>query len=159
MKISFAYCVAIIDWYSRYVLDWQISTSLESDFCVDVLSRVLQRNYGVCEIFNTDQGSQFTSHHFTDVLKSHAIKISMDGSGRALDNVFIERLWRSLKYECVFIHDFSSLAELNHGLSDYFAFYNNERHHQSLDYKKPRDVYFAGGHLSKKYIGTTTTVA
>ena len=118
MKHGFVYLIAIIDWYSRYVLDWEISTTLEADFCIDTLSRVLDT--GDCEIFNTDQGSQFTSQGFTELLKSHDIKISMDGRGRALDNIFVERLWRSVKYECIYMKDYLTVAQVITDLKDYF---------------------------------------
>lgn len=144
MQHGFAYLMAIIDWYSRYVLDWRLSTTLEADFCVDTLLRTLQQ-YGVrCEIFNTDQGSQFTSTDFTDVLKDHDILISMDGRGRALDNVFIERLWRSVKYECIYLKEFATVAQVRDALQEYFEYYNNARFHQSLNYDTPAKVYFSG---------------
>ncbi len=136
---GFAYLVAIIDWYSRYVLDWEISLNLEADFCVSTLKRVIDR--GTCEIFNTDQGSQFTSHAFVSVLKSQEIAISMDGRGRALDNVFVERLWRSVKYECIYLQEWDSVKSIRQGVNDYFAFYNHKRPHQSLEGRTPHDVY------------------
>ncbi len=139
MKHGFVYLVAIIDWYSRFVFDWEVSTTLEADFCIAVLERCLINN--TCEIFNTDQGSQFTSTDFIRILKDKNIKISMDGRGRALDNIFIERLWRSVKYECIYLREFVTVAELINVLGEYFKFYNYERLHQSLDYKTPADVY------------------
>lgn len=131
--------MAIIDWYSRYVLDWELSTTMEAEFCIETLSRVLDR--GSCDIFNTDQGVQFTSHGFVNLLQSKDIKISMDGKGRALDNVFVERLWRSVKYECVYLSNFNTASEARESLGNYFDFYNNRRLHQSLSYKTPAEIY------------------
>lgn len=139
LKKGFAYLTAIIDWFSRYVLDWELSISLDSDFCVDTLTRVLSTK--TCEIFNTDQGSQFTSKEFTELLLTHNIKISMDGKGRALDNIFVERLWRSVKYECIYLHEWESVREVRRGLIDYFNFYNYERPHQSLNGHTPAEIY------------------
>lgn len=136
---GFVYLVAIIDWYSRYVLSWEVSTTLESEFCVSALNRSLQ--VAKPEIFNTDQGSQFTSCAFTGILKEREIAISMDGRGRALDNIFVERLWRSVKYEDVYIRDYETAPQAIAGLGRYFKFYNRERLHQSLDYKTPEAVY------------------
>jgi putative transposase len=136
---GFAYLVAIIDWYSRYVLGWEVSTTMESEFCVSALSRSLQ--VAKPEIFNTDQGSQFTSCAFTGILKEREIAISMDGRGRALDNVFVERLWRSVKYEDIYIKDYETVPQAIAGLGRYFKFYNRERLHQALDYKTPEAVY------------------
>ena len=133
------YLIAIIDWFSRYVIDWQLSTTLEADFCVEVLKRALIT--GKCDIFNTDQGSQFTCDDFTKVLLSLEIKISMDGKGRALDNIFVERLWRSVKYEIVFPSQWETVQDARTGLCEYFKFYNHERLHQSLNYKTPWSVY------------------
>jgi len=137
---GFVYLVAIIDWYSRRVLSWRISNSMEATFCVDCLEEAL-RCYGSPVIFNSDQGSQFTSEAFTGVLKTHGISISMDGRGRALDNIFVERLWRSVKYEDVYLKGYASMPELMLGLTEYFAFYNEERMHQALGYKTPSQVY------------------
>lgn len=139
LKHGFVYLIAIIDWFTRYVIDWQISTTLEADFCIETLTRALHT--GKCEIFNTDQGSQFTSDDFTKLLLILGIKISMDGKGRALDNIFIERLWRSVKYECVYLTDWETVHEAIIGLRKYFKFYNCERLHQSLNYKTPWSVY------------------
>ncbi len=139
LKQGFVYLMAIIDWFSRYVLDWQLSTTLEADFCIETLSRTLKR--GKCEIFNTDQGVQFTSHGFTKLLLDSDIKISMDGKGRALDNIFVERLWRSVKYEAVYPSQWETVQEARQGLCEYFEFYNRERLHQSLKYKTPWSVY------------------
>ena len=122
MHKGFVYLTAIIDWYSRFVLDWQLSINMEADFCIETLGRVLASTH--CEIFNTDQGSQFTSKGFIDLLTEHQIKISMDGKGRWVDNVFVERLWRSVKYECVYLYEWSSVLALRAALSEYFHFYN-----------------------------------
>jgi putative transposase len=137
---GFVYLVAVIDWYSRKVLAWRLSNTLDSGFCVDCLEEALQA-YGVPEIFNTDQGCQFTSEAFTGVLKRHGVAISMDGRGRASDNIFVERLWRSVKHEDVYLKGYASLPELLLGLTEYFVFYNTERTHQSLDYSTPEVVY------------------
>jgi len=137
---GFAYLVAIIDWYSRRVLSWRISNSMEAVFCVDCLEEAL-RNYDKPEIFNSDQGSQFTSDAFTGVLKRENIVISMDGRGRAFDNIFVERLWRSVKHEDVYLKGYTSMGELEVGLAEYFTFYNSERPHQSLGQKTPDVVY------------------
>lgn len=136
---GFVYLVAIIDWHSRYVISWEVSTTMETDFCVSTLERALVR--GQPQIFNTDQGAQFTSRAFTGILKEHGIAISMDGRGRALDNIFVERLWRSVKYEEVYLHDYADVPQAIRGLGRYFEFYNHERIHQSLDYKTPAMVY------------------
>ena len=134
------YLVAIMDWWSRYVISWSLSTSLEVDFCLDALDKAM--NMGCPEIFNTDQGSQFTSAAFTGMLKTQNIQISMDGRGRVFDNIFTERLWRSLKYEDVYIKDYQSVPEGRKGINQYLNFYNHERLHQSLDYRTPAEVYF-----------------
>lgn len=140
MAKGFMYLVAIIDWYSRYVLSWQLSNTQDTLFCLDALEMAL--NQGQPEIFNSDQGCQFTSKSFTSRLLESNIKISMDGRGRALDNIFVERLWRSVKYENIYLNDYQSVKELNLGLNQYFEFYNQERLHQSLDYKTPFEVHF-----------------
>lgn len=137
---GFVYLVAVIDWYSRRALSWRISNTLDTAFCVDCLEEALQR-YGNPEIFNTDQGCQFTSENFTGVLKAHGIAISMDGRGRALDNIFVERLWRSVKYEDVYLKGYANSMELMIGLAEYFVFYNGERPHQSLGNLTPDQVY------------------
>ena len=137
---GFAYLVAVIDWYSRKVLAWRLSNTLDAGFCVDCLEQSLSM-YGTPEIFNTDQGCQFTSEVFTDRLKSHDIAISMDGRGRALDNIFVERLWRSVKHEDVYLKGYVNMPELQLGLTEYFEFYNTERTHQSLNYNTPDRVY------------------
>lgn len=140
LKQGFIYLMAIIDWHSRYVLGWEISITLSADFCIEALARCLE--CACCEIFNTDQGSQFTSNEFTSLLLGKEISISMDGKGRALDNIFVERLWRSVKYECVYLNCFASVAEARAAIDKYFEFYNNQRPHQALGYKKPAEVYF-----------------
>ena len=140
---GFAYLVAIIDWYARRVLAWRISNTLEAGFCVDCLEEAL-RTHGRPEVFNTDQGSQFTSEAFTGVLRRAGIAISMDGRGRALDNIFVERLWRSVKHEDVYLRGYASIPELLLGLTDYFAFYNGERPHQALGNRTPEAVYRSG---------------
>ena len=143
LEHGFAYLVAILDWYARRVLAWRISNTLEAGFCVDCLEDAL-RTHGRPEIFNSDQGSQFSSEAFTGVLRREGIAISMDGRGRALDNIFVERLWRSVKYEDIYLKGYASLLELRLGLSEYFAFYNSERPHQSLGNRTPDAVYASG---------------
>ena len=140
LRQGFVYLVAVIDWYSRKVLSWRISNTLDTMFCVDCLEEALQQ-YGSPEIFNTDQGCQFTSELFTGVLKASGIAISMDGRGRALDNIFVERLWRSVKYEDVYLKGYDNPMELMIGLTEYFVFYNDERPHQSLGNRTPAAVY------------------
>src|SRR3954453_4629452 len=132
--------VAIMDWHSRAVLAWRLSNTLHADFCVDALEEALRR-FGRPEIFNTDQGSQFTSTDFTGVLKAHAIKISMDGKGRCMDNIFVERLWRSLNHESVYLHGYASVAEARAGIGAWLHFYNEERLHQAHGYRTPRQIY------------------
>ena len=140
MYRGWVYLVAIMDWFSRYVLSWEVSITLEDDFCVSALRRALA-NGRQPEIFNTDQGSQFTSHDFTSVLHENDIAISMDGKGRAFDNIFSERLWRTVKVEEVYMRDYQTVAEAVYYLERYFEFYNNERLHQALDYNTPAEVY------------------
>jgi len=142
MAKGFMYLVAIMDWRTRKVLSWRVSNSLEPDFCIEALEEALAR-YGAPEIFNTDQGAQFTSQAFTDVLKAHRVAISMDGRGRWLDNVFVERLWRSVKYEDVYLRAYETPVELRAGLARYFEFYNTRRRHSALDRRTPDAVYFA----------------
>jgi putative transposase len=137
---GFAYLVAIIDWYSRKVLSWRLSNTMEATFCVDCLEDAL-RMHGRPEIFNSDQGSQFTSADFIDVLKRENITISMDGRGRVFDNIFVERLWRNVKYEDIYLYDYTTMRQLTSGLSKYFVLYNSERPHQSLGYRTPDVVY------------------
>jgi putative transposase len=134
------YLVAIIDLYSRKVLSWRLSNSMKADFCVEALEEAIEK-YGSPAIFNTDQGSQFTSDEFIGILKKHYIRISMDGKGRALDNIYIERLWRTLKYEDIYIKGYESMNSLKDGLKRYFDFYNTVRFHQSLDYQVPDEKY------------------
>ena len=141
LRAGFVYLIAVMDWYSRYVLSWRVSNSLDASFCVEALQDALLY-YDCPEIFNTDQGSQFSSEAFTEVLLAKEIQISMDGRGRAFDNIFIERLWRTVKYEEVFLHDYCSIAEAKKKLGQYFNYYNYQRHHQGLEYKKPAEIYF-----------------
>jgi len=138
---GFMYLVAVMDWHSRYVLAWQLSNTLDGTFCVDALHQAL--SWGTPDIFNTDQGAQFTAHAYTSVLQDAGIRISMDGKGRALDNIFIERLWRTVKYEDIYLKDYETVPLLYAGLDDYFQFYNHERPHQSLAYATPAEVHFA----------------
>jgi putative transposase len=142
LRGGFVYLVAVMDWYSRKVLSWELSNTMESSFCVSALERAI-RLYGTPDIFNTDQGAQFTSEAFTRVLKQHQIKISMDGKGRWMDNVFIERLWRSVKYEDIYLKEYKSAEELRSGLKKYFQYYNHERTHQSHGILTPAEVYRA----------------
>ena len=142
MLHGFMYLVATIDWYSRYVIAWQLSNTLDGRFCLETLEQALAR--GQPEIFNTDQGVQFTALAFTARLEGAGIRVSMDGRGRALDNVFVERLWRSVKYEDIYLREYATVAELAKGLEHYFSFYNYERLHQSLSYQTPAEVHFAG---------------
>jgi putative transposase len=139
---GFVYLVAIMDWFSRYVLSWELSISLEKDFCIMALDRALSRAQP--DIFNTDQGSQFTSTEFTGRLERHGICISMDGRGRVFDNIFIERLWRTVKYEEVYLHDYRSVREARSSLNEYFKFYNTERFHSSLGNRTPYEIYTEG---------------
>lgn len=136
MKAGFVYLVAIMDWYSRRVLSWRLSNTLDSSFCVDALEEAL-KNFGPPEIFNTDQGAQFTAEAFTKVLRNRSIAISMDGKGRCLDNVFVERLWRSLKYEEVYLHAYDNAIDARAGIKRYLKFYNEQRPHQALGYQTP----------------------
>lgn len=142
LKQGFVYLCAVIDWYSRYVLSWRLSITLQSDFCIEALQEAIVM-CGEPEIFNTDQGVQFTSNNFIQVLKDHGIAISMDGKGRALDNVFIERFWRSLKQEKIYRLDLISVKEARDAIKEYMEFYNNHRLHQSLGYETPRSAHFS----------------
>lgn len=137
---GFGYLFAIIDWFSRYVIEWELSNLLDTEFCMEALERSLYQKRP--EIFNTDQGVQFTSTQFTGRLEEGGIKISMDGKGRALDNVFVERLWRSVKYEEIYPRGYESLKEVRQGLKKYFEFYNEKRPHQGLEYRTPAEVYY-----------------
>lgn len=139
MRGGFMYLTSVMDWYSRYVLSWKLSNSLEQSFCIEALEAALEK--GKPEIFNTDQGSQFTSERYTGLLEKERIQISMDGRGRALDNIFIERLWRTVKYEEIYLKEYKTVKCLQLALKDYFEFYNNERLHQSLDYQTPKEVH------------------
>lgn len=140
MESGFMYLTAVIDWYSRKVLSWQVSNTMEAAFCKSVVKEAIQK-YGTPEIFNTDQGSQYTSDEFTGLLKDHQIKISMDGKGRALDNIFVERLWRTVKQEEVYLKDYSDIKEARKSLEIYFEYYNFKRRHQTLGDEYPADVY------------------
>ena len=140
MKRGFLYLVAIMDWHSRYVLAWELSNTIDVFFCITALKNAL--DIANPDIFNSDQGSQFTSEKFTRILLDHNIKISMDSKGRALDNIFVERLWRTVKYEDIYLKSYESVYEVYQGLKKYFNFYNNSRPHQSLKYKTPSEVYF-----------------
>jgi putative transposase len=143
MQRGFIYLVAIMDWFSRYVLSWEVSVTMDVHFCLEALDRALSR--GKPDIFNTDQGSQFTSREFTGLLLDRGIRISMDGKGRAFDNIFIERLWRSVKYEDVYIKEYEDVLACIEGLRGYFRFYNEERPHQALGYRTPKRVYLERG--------------
>jgi putative transposase len=141
MRRGFMYLVAVMDWYSRKILSFRVSNTLDSEFCIEAMEEALLR-YGKPEIFNTDQGSQFTSRGFVGVLESHGIQVSMDGRGRAQDNIFIERLWWTLKYHYIYLHAFDSGSELRQGLRQWVDFYNQERPHQALDNLTPDEVYY-----------------
>jgi putative transposase len=141
MPYGFMFLAAVIDWHSRYVLSWELSNTMDYIFCLDSLMNALE--HGEPVIFNTDQGSQYTSEHFTQPLLDRQILISMDGRGRALDNVFVERLWRSVKYENIYQYDYQSVSELRSGLEKYFDYYNHRRPHQALDYATPAEVHYA----------------
>jgi putative transposase len=137
---GFCYLVAVIDWYSRFVVHFELSPTLEIPFCLDNITRALTK--GIPTIHNSDQGSHFTSPQYTDILKAEkTIAISMDGRGRCMDNIFTERLWRSLKYECVYLHEFPTFADAKHAITNYFTFYNSIRPHQALNYKTPESLY------------------
>ena len=142
LRDGFVYLVAIIDWFSRYVLSWALSNTLDADFCLEALNTALSR--GCSEIFNSDQGVQFTCSDFVGRLEQAKIQISMDGKGRCFDNIFVERLWRSVKYEEVYLHDYETVSQARAGLGRYFAFYNDERLHESLAYRTPGQVYLQG---------------
>jgi putative transposase len=143
MRRGFLYLVAVMDWATRKVLSWQVSNTMDADFCIEALEAALAR-FGKPEIFNTDQGSQFTSPRFTALLQQAEVRISMDGRGRWMDNVFIERLWRSLKYECVYLHAFETGSELRAGLSKWIGYYNAGRPHSALAGQTPNEAYEAG---------------
>jgi putative transposase len=139
LPAGFMYLAATIDWYSRYVLAWRLSNTLDGSFCLEMLAEALRR--GKPEVFNTDQGVQFTATAWTSALQTAGVAVSMDGRGRCLDNVFVERLWRSVKYEDVYVRGYAAVPELQQGLGRYFGFYNDERLHQALDYRTPAAVY------------------
>ncbi len=139
LKNGFAYLTVIFDWYSRYVLSWKLSTTLENEFCIQALKEALET--ATPEIHNSDQGVQYTAENYIAVLKESGIQISMDGRGRCMDNIFTERLWRTVKYENIYIHDYQNIEEARIGLTQYFQFYNHRRIHQSLDYKTPAQIY------------------
>lgn len=149
LKHGFVYLTAVIDWHSRYVLSWKLSTTLDRQFCVEALNEALSK-YGKPEIFNTDQGTQYTSDEFTGILEENNIKISMDGKGRALDNIFVERLWRTVKHDDIYLKEYRTVKECREGLKVFFERYNTRREHQSLDYNYPEEVYFGNVELVKK---------
>jgi putative transposase len=155
LKNGFVYLVAVIDWYSRKVLSWRLSNTMDNHFCIEALNEAIER-YGVPEYFNTDQGAQFTAKSFIKVLKDNDIKISMDGKGRALDNVFTERLWRTIKYENIFIKGYETLPEATRGLEEYIGFYNSVRLHSWHNYGTPDAAYF--GKISTKEISITNNL-
>jgi putative transposase len=137
---GFVYLVMILDLYSRKILTWKVSNTLDTDFCLAALEEAIKQ-WGIPAIFNTDQGSQFTSDAFISVLESYGIRISMDGKNRALDNIYMERVWRTIKYEDIYIKDYQTMTELKEGLETYVTFYNSKRYHQSLDYATPDEIY------------------
>ena len=143
---GFVYLAAIMDWYSRYVVSWALSNTLDSFFCVEMLEKALKSTKP--EIFNSDQGTQFTSEDFTGILKKHQIRISMDSRGRAYDNIFVERLWRTVKYEEIYLKEYDNIREVKDSLQSYFSFYNNDRPHQSLGYRTPKEIYFCANNQS-----------
>jgi putative transposase len=148
MAGGFVYLTAVMDWYSRFVLSWEVSVTMDAEFCVSALERSL-RLYGSPEIFNTDQGAQYTSNEFTGILREHGVQISMDGKGRAMDNIFIERLWRTVKYEEIYLKEYKTVSELKTALKTYFNFYNYERPHKSLGGKSPADIYLPSQELAQ----------
>jgi putative transposase len=162
MAHGFLYLVAIMDWYSRYVLAWRLSNSLDADFCVEALEEALRK--GRPDVFNTDQGAQFTGKAFTGLLEQHGVKISMDGKGSYRDNLFIERLWRTVKYEEVYLKAYQDGRDARIGIGDYFRFYNTERPHQALGYRTPAEVFTSipfevteGGMIESLTLGTMKT--
>jgi putative transposase len=140
LEEGFAYLVALIDWYSRYVISWELSLSMETEFCLTALDRALQS--AIPAIHNSDQGVQFTDKDYVALLLEKEIAVSMDGRGRCMDNIFTERLWRTVKYENVYLRSYRNIAEAREGLSEYFPFYNGKRRHQSLEYRTPEELYF-----------------
>ena len=149
IKRGFLYLVAIMDWHSRKVLSWRLSNTLDTQFCVEALKEAISL-HGVSAIFNTDQGSQFTSFQFTDILKDHGIKISMDGKGRWMDNIFIERLWRSLKYECVYLHNFEDGRQARLSIENWVTHYNMTRPHSTFDGQTPHEVYMKSNFIGER---------
>lgn len=149
LKRGFVYLTAIVDWYSRYVLSWRVSTTLDRRFCIEALNEAMAK-HGTPEIFNTDQGSQYTSEEFTGILKTAGVKISMNGKGRALDNIIVERLWRTVKYHEVYLNSYENVLDCKERLGNFFDRYNNCREHQSLDYNYPVEIYFKEIALEKK---------
>lgn len=141
MERGFMYLVAVLDWFSRYVISWRLSNSLENSFCIEALEEALETSPQLPEIFNSDQGSQFTSNAFTSILTNHGVAISMDGKGRAIDNVIVERFWRTLKYEEIYLKEYETVADLRSSLTSYLDFYQTERPHQSLGGKTPQSIY------------------
>lgn len=141
LKSYFAYLVVILDWYSRYVIAWKLSSALENIFCVQALKEALKID--IADIHNSDQGVQYTSLDYVNILEENQIRISMDGRGRCMDNIFTERLWRTVKYENIYLNEYADIGEAGQGLSEYFKFYNEKRRHQSLGYKTPAQIYFA----------------
>lgn len=164
LGIGFAYLAVVMDWFSRAVLSWQLSNTLNGDFCVEALREALAR-YGCPEIFNTDQGAQFTAAEFVGELTKQHINISMDGRGRCLDNIFVERLWRSVKYENVYLYSYQTIPEARSGLAVYFEHYNKERFHQALDYKTPWQMYIGqkifehGAVLRREFLGSVLKIS
>lgn len=150
MKTGFLYLTVIMDWYSRYVISWRLSNTMEAGFCIEALKEALQK--GQLEISNTDQGSQYTSIDYINCLKEYGILISMDGRGRAMDNIFTERLWRSLKYEEVYLKSYETGKEAHNGIRSYFIFYNQERRHQSLENHRPADIYYGTKRVPNLYV-------
>jgi len=139
LKKNFIYLTVILDWFSRYVISWRLSDGLQTEFCIDSLREALNTN--IPNIHNSDQGSQFTSQNYTDILEERNVSISMDGRGRCMDNIFTERLWRTVKQENIYLNDYTDISEAKLGLSEYFSFYNKKRRHQSLNYKTPEEIY------------------
>lgn len=142
LETGWAYLIVVMDWFSRYVISWRLANSLEIQFCLDCINEALDLSHKQPDIFNSDQGSHFTSQQFTNILANKNIQISMDGRGRYLDNIFVERLWRTVKQENIYLNSYQDVLETKTGLNSYFPFYNNERRHQSLDYRTPAEVYF-----------------
>ena len=142
LEKGFAYLIAVIDWFSRYVLNWKLSSGLNIDFVLECLEEAFEQNKNRPDIFNTDQGSHFTSPKFTGILERNNVQISMDGRGRCLDNIFVERLWRTVKQENIYLNSYQDVSQTRTGLNEYFLFYNEKRRHQSLNYLTPKQVHF-----------------